>query len=224
MQGFVRVQKLDFGIAFDPDGDRVAFVDEKGIPLSEEQTLLLAILYLFPKWSGPVVVNNATSMAVEELSAKFQFSVYRTKIGEANVIKKMEEVDALVGGEGNGGVILPEINKARDGILASAIVVNLISQSGNTLSEIRKSLPKYYMAKQVIYVYNKDWQSLLKKKLKMATESKIDMLDGIKIISKDHWLLVRKSNTEPALRIIVEGKSKKQIRQLITEIINLLAR
>ncbi|MCS7258304.1 MAG: hypothetical protein NZ601_02915 [candidate division WOR-3 bacterium] len=220
----VRGKKLDLGIAFDPDGDRVAFVDDKAQPLSEEYTLLLAILFLFPQWYSPVVVNYATSAAVDELSVKFRFPVYRTKIGEANVVKKMEEIGALVGGEGNGGLILADINKARDGIIAALIVISLISREEKPLSEIRKMLPQYYIEKQIIHSYKKNWQILLKRKFGKIHEINLDILDGVKIISKDYWILVRKSNTEPVLRIIAESKSKKLTKKIINETINLIKR
>jgi phosphomannomutase len=218
----VRKEKLDLGIAFDPDGDRVAFVDEKGRPFSEEETILLALLYILPNWPGPVVVNNATTSGVDELCQKFGSSVYRTRIGEAYVVKKIEEVNARVGGEGNGGLVLPEINKTRDGILASSIVISLLASYGKPFSKLHAMLPKYFRIKTVLSSYRKDWYNILKKSFSRTPKISFDQLDGLKIMSPEYWILVRKSNTEPVLRIIVESKSENFTRKLISKTIDLL--
>jgi phosphomannomutase len=215
----VRKQKLDFGIAFDPDGDRFACVDETGTPLSEEASVLLATCFILEQKKGPVVVNNSTTMAVEEICKKYNISVYRSKTGEINVVKKMQEVNGIVGGEGNGGVIIPKINTTRDGLVATAIVLSLLSKKNCPLSSIRKELPQYYMLKTSMTDYKENWQKIIKKKYQADKEIKINTQEGLKIIGSNLWILLRKSNTEPILRVIAESDNRSLTNNLIVDII-----
>jgi len=214
----VKRHKLDFGIAFDPDGDRFSCVDELGVPLSEEATVIFAIQFILEQTKGPVVVNNSTTMAVDEICQKYSVPLYRSGTGEANVVKKMQEVGAIVGGEGNGGVIVPEINLTRDGLVATAILIKLLSKKNRPLSVIRKEIPEFFMEKTVTNNYKDDWQKIIKKKFSNKPTYKFDKLDGLKIIGNDFWILIRKSNTEPILRIIVESKNKSLTDKLIKDI------
>ena len=215
----VRKQKLDFGIAFDPDGDRFACVDETGTPLSEEASVLLATWFILEQKKGPVVVNNSTTMAVEEICKKYNIPVYRSKTGEINVVKRMQEVNAIVGGEGNGGVIIPKINTTRDGLVATAIVLSLLSKKHCPLSSIRKELPQYYMLKTRMTNYKENWQKIIRKKYQDDKEMKIDTQEGLKIIGSNFWILLRKSNTEPILRVIAESDNRSLTNNLIVDII-----
>ncbi|MCX7785837.1 MAG: hypothetical protein N2201_06410 [candidate division WOR-3 bacterium] len=215
----IRRQKLDLGIAFDPDADRFACVDEQGIPLSEEASVLLGIQFILEQKKGPVVVNNSTTMAVEDICSRFGVNVYRSKVGEANVIKKMLEVNAIVGGEGNGGVIIPEINLARDGLVATALLLVFLAKRKCPLSVIRKELPKYFIEKKVVYEFRADWQKTIQKRFKNDPNIKFDTQDGLKVIGKNFWILLRKSRTEPVLRIVAESNSKNLTQRLITETI-----
>ncbi|MEO0092123.1 MAG: phosphoglucosamine mutase [candidate division WOR-3 bacterium] len=214
----IRRQKLDFGIAFDPDADRFACVDEQGIPLSEEASVLLAIQFILEQKKGPVVVNNSTTMAVEDICSKFGVPVYRSKVGEANVIKKMLEIKAVVGGEGNGGVIIPEINLARDGLVATALLLKLLSKRNCPLSVIRKELPQYFIEKKIVYKFYSNWESRIRKHFRDEPRFKFDTQDGLKVIGEKFWILIRKSRTEPVLRIIAESNSKILTKKLITEV------
>ncbi|MEO0074983.1 MAG: phosphoglucosamine mutase [candidate division WOR-3 bacterium] len=215
---FVKKHRLDVGIAFDPDGDRFACVDEKGNILSEEMTILLALLFILSKRKGPVVVNNSTTMAVDDICRDFKVSVFRSKTGEANVVEKMQEVNALIGGEGNGGVILPSINNTRDGLVAATILLKLLAQQNKPLSEIRKIFPNYYMFKTSLVKYDENW----KDKIVMYFHNnksikKIEEIDGIKFIGDGFWVLIRQSNTEPILRIIAESRDYNFTQKLIRE-------
>ncbi|MCX8015256.1 MAG: hypothetical protein N2748_04480, partial [candidate division WOR-3 bacterium] len=216
----IKREKLDFGIAFDPDGDRFACVDEKGVPLSEESSVLLALIFILAQKKGAVVVNNSTTMAVDEICRRFNVPVYRSATGEVNVVKKMQEVKAIVGGEGNGGVIVPSINLTRDGLVATAILIKLLAQKNCPLSVIRKDLPQYFMEKITIRNYHKNWAEIILKKFQDDKTIKFDRLDGLKIIHPKFWVLVRKSNTEPILRIIAESKNISLTKSLINYIID----
>ncbi len=221
----VKKAHLSGGFAFDPDGDRFSCVDEQGVPLGEEATICLASLFLLPRLLSfsparppTVVVNLSTTQAVEDIAARFGAKVIRTKVGEAWVVKSIQESDAILGGEGNGGVILPEINLTRDGLVASAIVIGLLSQTKKPLSEIKKSLPQYYMKKSVLVV-NKSSGSIesalfaLKKSLPQTFS--VDQTDGIRLTGEGWWLHIRKSNTEPLVRVICEAKEVAQVNGLM---------
>ncbi len=215
----VKRQNLDLGIAFDPDADRFACVDEQGIPLSEEASVLLGIQFILEQKQGPVVVNNSTTMAVEDISRKFGVPVYRSKVGEANVIKKMSEVKAVVGGEGNGGVIIPEINLARDGLVATAMLLKLLAKRNCPLSIIRKELPQYFIEKKVVHQFYSDWNRRVRNRFRNEPAIEFDTQDGLKVISENFWILIRKSRTEPVLRIIAESNRKNLTQNLIAETI-----
>jgi phosphomannomutase len=222
LSSIVKTKKLDLGIAFDPDGDRFACLDELGIPLSEEGSVLLALLFILKKEKGPVVVNNATTMAVDDICKRFKVPVYRTNVGEANVVEKMQQVGAVVGGEGNGGVILPSINYTRDGLVATAITLTLLIKNKYRLSDIRKTLPTYFMEKKVISNYKTNWQELIRKRYYKDQSVRFDRQDGLKVIGDGFWVLVRSSNTEPALRLLAESKSKVFTQNLISDTINII--
>lgn len=213
-------RKLDFGIAFDPDGDRFACVDESGISLSEEFSVLLAILFILEQHKGPVVVNNSTTMAVDDICRKYKVPLFRSKTGEINVVKMMQEVKAIVGGEGNGGVIVPSINNTRDGLVATEILIKLLSKRNCPLSQIRKELPVYYMEKAIIREYRDDWQKTVRRMFAVDSNTKFDDQDGLQVNSKNFWLLLRKSNTEPILRIIAESDNSRLTKKIITDTID----
>lgn len=217
LANLVKEKKLDFGIGFDPDGDRVSFVDETGLALGEETTLLLALWFILKQKVGPVVVNLSTTQAVSDLASQFSAPVYQTKVGESAVVAKMKEVNAIIGGEGNGGVILPEINFTRDGLTATAILIHLLSLENRPLSEIYRTLPKYYSQKTTLPYQGENWLNQ-KAKLKRAFASaQFNYEDGLKIIGKDFWVHIRPSNTEPVIRILAESKAPDLTQSLIAQ-------
>ncbi|MGB9741919.1 MAG: phosphoglucosamine mutase [candidate division WOR-3 bacterium] len=213
----VRKQRLDAGFAFDPDGDRFSCVDEQGVALGEEASLCLAALYILPRVKGDVVVNLSTSRAIDDLAARFGVRTFRTRVGEANVVQRLVETGAVLGGEGNGGVILPAINLTRDGLVAAATVLALASTS--RLSEIRRQLPEYQLVKTVLPAPIFDSERLLHRAGAIFDdEFTVDQQDGLRFAGKDWWVHIRQSNTEPVVRIVAEAKSRVAAQVLVNRV------
>lgn len=220
----VRQEKLDAGFAFDPDGDRFSCVDERGVPLGEEASLCLACLYVLPKANGDVVVNLSTSRAVEDVCARFGSRVIRTKVGEAFVVEKMLETGAVLGGEGNGGVILPEINLTRDGLIVAGVVLGLLSKTGKKLSQIRLELPEYCMVKTTVRGRDNQEPRTMNDKLLIAAMGAelgavtFDLTEGIRLTGDSWWVHIRQSNTEPLIRIVAEARSKSVAEDIVNRV------
>ena len=210
----VRERKLDLGIAFDPDGDRFSCVDETGVPLGEEATLCLACKYVLPRRKGPVVVNLSTTRAVDDVCAELGVTVERAPVGEANVADRMEKAQAVLGGEGNGGVILPELNFTRDGLVAAATVIGLLSQGREPFSAIGATLPRYQMVKTSMSLTREQFAERSERLVKAFEDATADRQDGLKFDGKDYWVHVRPSNTEPIVRIIAEAKTDVQAKEV----------
>jgi len=206
----------DIGFAQDADADRLAIINEKGIPLGEELTLALAVDYILSKKSGPVVINLSTSRAVEDIALKYRAPLYRTKIGEINVVEELLHKKAVIGGEGNGGVIFPGIHPCRDSFTAIGLTLEAMSKSGKSISQLQKSIPKYAMVKDEIEgSYEQAFQILRLLKKKFQKKEGISTIDGLKFDFKDSWLHIRPSNTEPIIRIFAEAKSRQKAQSLI---------
>ncbi|HDP68810.1 MAG TPA: phosphoglucosamine mutase [Candidatus Marinimicrobia bacterium] len=202
--------KADLGCAIDPDGDRLAIVSELGKPVSEEYTLVLAaklVLSKFPDSAQKVVTNLSTTMAVEDVARQYGASVIRTAIGEINVAKKMREIDAAIGGEGNGGVLLPEAHLGRDSLVAAALILQLLAEKAKSVSELMQELPHYEMVKLRVSRGDLDLSDVLDELKQLATPADLDLQDGIKFIWSDRWVHLRPSNTEPIIRIYAEAKN-----------------
>ena len=208
----------DLGFATDPDGDRLSIVDNKGNPLGEELTLSMCVYYFlkyFPKKRKyPIVTNLSTSLLPEKISEKYNTPFIRTPVGEINVVKKMQEIESLIGGEGNGGIILKESHLGRDALVGAMIILNLLVKENKSLNEIYNYFPKYYIQKSSIELNNSP-DDIINKIRKKFYNEKIVNTDGLKIIWEDKWLHIRKSNTEPILRIISESKSISESKKLI---------
>ena len=216
---------LEIGLATDPDGDRLSIIDNSGKPLGEELTLALCVYYFlkyFPeKRDFPIVTNLSTSMISEKISNQFNAQFIRTPVGEINVVKKMQEIDSLIGGEGNGGIILKESHLGRDSLVGTAIILNLLVNENKNLNEIYESFPKYYIQKSSVKL-NKSSDNIIQRIKNKFSNEKIINIDGLKIVRPDEWIHVRKSNTEPVLRIISESKSKLRSDELIKKIRELI--
>ena len=212
----------DVGFAVDPDADRLAVVNENGIPLGEEYTLVLAAEgYIQTKKTKQTFVTNlSTSLALEKMAENHGCSVERSAVGEINVVQKMLEVGADFGGEGNGGVILKEAHLGRDSLVGVAMILNRMSQDKKPISEIHSSLPQFYIVKDKIDLDNIDLNVVLDKAKSVFGDAKIDTLDGIKFIWDDRWIHLRSSNTEPIMRIYAEASSKSEATDLINKIKN----
>ena len=214
----VRERKLDLGIAFDPDGDRFSCVDETGAALGEEATVCLACKYVLPQRKGTVVVNLSTTRAVDDVCAELGATVDRTPVGEANVAGRMEKTEAVLGGEGNGGVILPELNFTRDGLVAAAMVIGLVSLGREPLSAIGAALPRYQMVKTTMALSREQFAERTEKLVKAFENAQVDRQDGLKFSLEGSWAHVRPSNTEPIVRVITEAKTEAQAKGLADKV------
>ncbi len=214
----------DAGFAVDPDADRLAVVNEKGEPLGEEYTLVLAADgFLNDKKSlEQFVVNLSTSLALEKLAESKNSSVVRSAVGEINVVKKMNEIGSELGGEGNGGVILRECHLGRDSLVGATLVLNRMSQTGASLSEIHQTLPQFEIVKDKVNLEGIDLDGLMQKVESLFHDAEKNIVDGIKFSWDDRWVHLRKSNTEPIMRIYAEAPMENQAIDLVKKIQSLL--
>jgi phosphomannomutase len=216
----VRDANADIGMAFDPDGDRLALVSEKGEPVGEDYTLALAVRYVLGHRKGPVVANLSTSRVVDEVCAEAGVPLHRAAVGEANVAARMREVGAVVGGEGNGGVILPELHCTRDGPLAAALVLGLLAETGAALSEIVAWYPRYTIVKAKVAGIPQDALPGVYARLRARfADAAADTQDGLRLDWPDRraWLQVRPSGTEPVVRILAEAPSRDEADRLVAD-------
>jgi len=216
----VKRHKADIGFATDPDVDRLAIINEKGNCIGEEFSLLLAERFILSHKKGTIVTNLSSSMANDDVAREFKVKVARTKVGEINVGSLMKELKSPVGGEGNGGIICPEVNYTRDAIAGMALILGLLAQSDNTVSQLVSLFPKYYIAKNRIETDETTAQQIVKKAEKLYPNAKVDTTDGVKIIFKDAWIHIRKSGTEPIVRVYVEATSQEKADKLCNDAIN----
>ena len=213
-------EKANLGIAVDPDVDRCALVDEKGIPLSEEYTLTLATKFVLSKKMGNVIINMSTTRAVEEITKYYNCPIFRTPVGEIHVAKLMKEKSAAIGGEGNGGVILPEIHLGRDAPVAVALTLQHLMEFGGTISELRAEMPQYFISKHKINIEGLDPDKILVKLEKIYKGATVNKDDGLKLDFDEYWNHIRKSNTEPIIRIIAEARSEEEADKVCFDVIN----
>ena len=216
----VMENNADGGFAVDPDADRLAVVNEKGEPLGEEYSLVLAADgYLNDVDEAEVLVSNlSTSLALDKLAESKGSSVVRSAVGEINVVNKMNELGSKLGGEGNGGIILREAHLGRDSLVAATMVLNRMSQSSGSLSEIHQSLPQFEIVKDKVSLEGIDPDQLIKKVSSVFENFEINTLDGVKFTWPDRWVHLRKSNTEPIMRIYAEAPNKAEAENLVQQI------
>lgn len=210
----VRRHGADLGLAFDPDGDRLALVDETGAPLGEEATLALGVRHILSQAKGGVAVNLSTSRMSEDIAAQAGVPFRRTPVGEIHVAKAMLAHGDLVGGEGNGGLILPALHPGRDGLLAAAVVVSCLATSGRSLSQLAADLPRYSMVKTKFGLEGKSLVGAIAALKARFPDAQLDERDGLRLSWSDSWLHVRASNTEPILRAIAEAPTHEQAMSL----------
>ncbi|MFA6417435.1 MAG: phosphoglucosamine mutase [Patescibacteria group bacterium] len=226
----VKSEKADLGIVVDPDVDRLAFIDENGEMFGEEYTLVAIADYilenfeiindLYPgKYQKATVSNLSSSRALRDISKKHGGKYEAAAVGEVNVVTKMKELQAVIGGEGNGGVIFPVLHYGRDAMLGVALFLSMLSQSNKKMSELRKSLPEYFMVKDKLELTPEiNVPEILQKiKIDYAPEEITD-IDGVKIDWADSWVHLRASNTEPIIRIYAEARTKTEARVKVDEI------
>ncbi|MEY4929559.1 MAG: hypothetical protein RI909_283, partial [Bacteroidota bacterium] len=219
----VKNEKCHLGIVVDPDVDRLALIQEDGKPFGEEYTLVAVADYILSKKKGNTVSNLSSTRALRDVTEKRGGSYQAAAVGEVNVVTKMKDTNAVIGGEGNGGVIVPDFHYGRDALMGIALFLTHLAKSKMTASQLRKSYPAYFISKNKIELtpkINVD-EVLEKVKAKYAHEN-INTIDGVKIDfeKEKEWVHLRKSNTEPIIRIYAESQNEKKADELAQRIIN----
>jgi phosphomannomutase len=220
----VKEKGADIGIAIDPDADRCAIIGNDGNPFGEEYTLALAVKYILSKKLGHVVINLSTSRAIDDIVYYYNCMLSKTKVGEINVADKMREVGAVIGGEGNGGVILPEIHLGRDAPVAVALTLQHLAEWGASVTELKQTLPQYYILKDKSSLGEVNPDHVIEHISGKYRDDQLDFSDGLRIDRSDSWIHLRKSNTEPIMRIIVEARTPDISWRILQEIKEEIAR
>ncbi|HUV30901.1 MAG TPA: phosphoglucosamine mutase [Acidobacteriota bacterium] len=219
----VQRHQADLGMACDPDADRLALVDERGRPIGEELTLTIAVLEVLKRVHGPTVINLSTSRATADVAKALGSRVSYSKVGESNVVEAMRRKKAVIGGEGNGGVIFPAFHAGRDALIASALVLQALARGTGSLSELAKTFPRYYSIKSKASLPG-DFAIRLKrfetKAHRLLGKVKVDRRDGLRFDFADGWLQLRASNTEPIFRLIVETSERQLTRALHAKVMS----
>ncbi len=214
-------EKADFGIVIDPDVDRLAFICENGEMFGEEYTLVACADYILQKNKGNVVSNLSSSRALRDIAKKHNVGYYAAAVGEVNVVTEMKRTNAIIGGEGNGGIIYPELHYGRDALVGIVLFLSLLAEKNCTVKQLRDSYPAYFMSKNKIQLTEAiNPEEILKKMEKKYTNEQISTIDGLKIDFADCWVHLRKSNTEPIIRIYTEAKSQNEADNLALRFIN----
>jgi phosphomannomutase len=214
-------EKADFGIVVDPDVDRLAFISNDGEMFGEEYTLVACADYVLGKTKGNTVSNLSSSRALRDVTEKHGGTYEAAAVGEVNVVTKMKANNAIIGGEGNGGIIYPESHYGRDALVGTALFLMLMSERGGTVAELRASYPSYFMSKKKIELTPElDVDALLDAMHNKYKDEEVSTIDGVKIDFPENWVHLRKSNTEPIIRIYTEAKSQAEADGLADRIIN----
>lgn len=212
----VKETKADFGIVVDPDVDRLAFMDENGEMFGEEYTLVACADYVLSKTPGNTVSNMSSTRALKDITEKHGGTYYSSAVGEVNVVTKMKEVNAIIGGEGNGGIIDPQLHYGRDSLIGTALFLSLLSEIKIPVSELKKTYPEYFMSKGKIELEpTMDVDFLLDAIEKVYQNENPNTIDGVKIDFSNSWVHLRKSNTEPIIRVYTEAPSQKEADDLM---------
>lgn len=217
----VRQKGCDLGITVDPDVDRLAFVSENGEVFGEEYTLVAVADYVLSQKKGNTVSNLSSTRALRDVTEKHGGQYFASAVGEVNVVDKMREVSAVIGGEGNGGIIDPQLHYGRDALIGVGLFLTHLAKSRMKMTELRASYPAYFMSKNKIQLtpaINVD--DILAKITKKYSSENINTIDGVKIDFADKWVHLRKSNTEPIIRVYTEAKSPEAARNLAERIID----
>ena len=213
-------EKADLGIVVDPDVDRLAFITEEGEMFGEEYTLVACADYVLGKTPGNTVSNLSSSRALRDITEKHGGKYSASAVGEVNVVEMMKETNAVIGGEGNGGIIYPELHYGRDSLVGIALFLTFLAGKNMKVSELRNSYPSYFMSKKKIELTPElDVDSILQKVEEKYSEENISTIDGVKIDFLEHWVHLRKSNTEPIIRIYTEAKSQDKADEVADKMI-----
>jgi len=210
----VQEQGAEIGFCQDPDADRLAIIDETGRYLGEEYTVSLCMDHLLRQTPGPVVTNCSTSRMTQDLAKKYQVPFFRSAVGEANVVDLMLEKNAVLGGEGNGGIIDPRVGLVRDSFVSMALVLDAMCGRAMPVSALADALPSYAIHKAKIELPTDQVPAALNALEKHFSDAEADRLDGLRLDWPNKWLLIRASNTEPIVRIVAEAQTLKEAQQL----------
>ena len=204
-------EKADFGSVGDPDVDRLAFITDQGEMFGEEYTLVACADYVLNKAKGNVVSNLSSSRALRDIAQKYGVTYSAAAVGEVNVVTEMKRIEAIIGGEGNGGIIYPELHYGRDALVGVALFLSLLAERGGSVQQLRESYPAYFMSKNKIQLTEQiNPDQILKAMEQKYAYEQTTTIDGLKIDFTDSWVHLRKSNTEPIIRIYTEAKSQKE--------------
>ena len=214
----VKAHHADIGFAQDMDADRLAIVSEEGVAIGEEYTLLLSALSVLGQTPGSVVANLSTTSALKKVVNKFGGQLFLSKIGEVNVTEEMQKHNAVIGGEGNGGVIYPRLNFARDSLVGMALVLHLLAETGQTITELVNSLPSFAMIKEKMNCPSDKISGILRMVRREYASYPLDLRDGVRVSLPNGWFLVRASNTEPIIRVIAEAEHQADARSIIDRV------
>lgn len=216
----MKKEKADLGIVVDPDVDRLALIDEHGNMFGEEYTLVAVADYVLQHTPGNTVSNLSSSLALRDITLKHNQQYAAAAVGEVNVVEKMKETDAIIGGEGNGGVIYPTLHAGRDALVGVALFLTFLAKEKVTVSELRARYPHYEIIKKKLPLSPKvDVDEVLNRVAKAFEQHEVNTIDGVKIIFENEWVHLRKSNTEPIIRVYAESKSREAAEKLAQQII-----
>ena len=215
LERLVRDSGADIGLAVDPDVDRLALVSDEGKAIGEDYTLALASLLVLKHRKGPAVTNLSTSLVVGEAVRRAGSTLLLAPVGEVNVAVKMRDAGAVIGGEGNGGVILPELHLGRDAPVGVALILQLLAESGRTLSSLANELPRFSIVKDKLDRPKAPLDTVYAALRSAFGDAEVDTQDGLRLSWKDRWLHVRPSGTEPIVRVIAEAPTEQDARALV---------
>jgi phosphomannomutase len=216
----VLANKADLGIAVDPDVDRLVLVCEDGSMFGEEYTLVAVSDYVLSKRKGDTVSNLSSTRALKDITEKYGCNYHPAAVGEVNVVAKMKEVNAVIGGEGNGGIIVPDFHYGRDALIGIALFLTQLSANGKTAKQLRNSYPDYFISKNKIELEGNINLPLIFDKIKLKYKSNpVNTIDGLRIEFDKDWVHLRASNTEPIIRIIAESSFETTANNIATKLI-----
>lgn len=221
----VSASGADIGFAHDGDADRLVLVTERGVPLSGEWTLAFVVDFILSKTKGDVVATVSTSRMLDDITANHGVTLHRTKVGVGWVVEKMHEVNAIIGGEGTGGVIYPNVHHTTDGITSIAAIIQYLAESGSTVTQLVENMPQYQMCRKKLEIPSQEVATHLvdsalavyEKEQDAGAVSILDLTDGVKRVWNDRWVNIRKSGTEPVIRIFSEAPTSEEAEQLCDE-------
>ena len=226
----VLASDADIGFAHDGDADRLVVVTERGVPLSGEWTLAFVVDFILSKTKGDIVATVSTSRMLDDIAAKHAAALHRTKVGVGWVVEKMHEVNAVIGGEGTGGVIYPDVHYTTDGITSITAITQYLAESGSTVTQLVENMPQYQMCRKKLEIPSQEAARHLvdmalevyKEECGTGTEPSLELTDGVKRVWSDRWVNIRKSGTEPVIRVFSEAPTSEVAEQLCDETLETL--